>query len=73
MKLNIIVIPNAKTPLILRLEENAYKVKVNAPAVAGKANRRLIEMLSDHFDVPRSSVRIVRGLSSKNKIVEILP
>ena len=38
----------------------------------GKANRELIKKLAKHFDVPQSRVRIVSGLRSRNKIVEII-
>ena len=37
----------------------------------GKANKELIELLADKYDVPKSQIRIKSGLSSKNKLVEI--
>ena len=37
----------------------------------GKANRELIKKLAKHFKVSQSQVRIVSGLRSRNKIVEI--
>ena len=46
-------------------------VKVNAPAKEGKANKKLVEILSKHFSKPKSSIRIVKGLTSKNKVIEI--
>ena len=38
----------------------------------GKANRELIRKLAKHFNVPQSQVRIVSGLRSKDKVVEII-
>jgi uncharacterized protein (TIGR00251 family) len=50
---------------------DAYKVRLAAPPVDGKANEALIRFLAGRFDVAPSAVRIIRGLSSKMKIVEI--
>ena len=37
----------------------------------GKANKELIRKASDLFGVPENSIRIISGLSSKKKIIEI--
>jgi len=71
MKINVSVKPNAKTSEVIKVDENNFKVKVDAPAVEGEANKRLIEILADYFDVPKSSIRILKGLKSRNKTVEI--
>jgi uncharacterized protein (TIGR00251 family) len=71
MKLNITVIPNAKSPEIIKIDENDYKIKVDASASEGKANVRLIELLSEYFNVSKSSVRILKGFKNRNKIVSI--
>ncbi|HET7298151.1 MAG TPA: DUF167 domain-containing protein [Burkholderiales bacterium] len=49
------------------------KVRLQARAVDGKANDALIEFLAGHFGVPRRNVRIVSGLKSRQKRVQILP
>jgi hypothetical protein len=49
------------------------KVRLQARAVEGKANEALIEFLAAHFRVPRRNVRIVSGLKSRRKRVEIVP
>jgi uncharacterized protein (TIGR00251 family) len=49
------------------------KVRLQARAVDGKANDGLIEFLAAHFGVPRRNVRIVSGLKSRQKRVQILP
>ncbi len=46
-------------------------VRVKSPPVEGKANREMIEVLSDYFGVPKSRIRIVAGKSSRDKLVEI--
>jgi uncharacterized protein len=47
------------------------KVRLAARAVDGNANQELIAFLSDHFKVPKRSVRIVSGLRSRQKRVAI--
>ncbi len=46
-------------------------VRVKSPPVEGRANREMIEVLSDYFGVPKSRIRIVAGKSSRDKLVEI--
>ena len=46
-------------------------VGVMAQPEKGKANEEVIKKIAKHFSVPRSSVRIVSGATSKKKIVEM--
>ena len=50
---------------------DSLRVKVNSPPVGGAANEELLEILSGELGVKKSAVKIVRGRSSKDKIVEI--
>lgn len=56
-----------------RIKEGAgrYEVTVRAAAAAGMANESVIALLSKHFGVPRTKVRITRGLRGPNKVVYI--
>jgi uncharacterized protein (TIGR00251 family) len=47
------------------------KVRITAPPVDGKANAHLVKFLAKAFGVPRSSVRIVRGQTGREKTVAI--
>ncbi len=71
MKITVKVIPNAAKNEVIKESDTVFKVKVNAPAREGRANKKLIEVLSKHFRVSKSSVIISRGTSSRNKIIEI--
>ncbi|MFA5183383.1 MAG: DUF167 domain-containing protein [Syntrophales bacterium] len=70
MLLTVRVVPNAKKERLLA-EGGIVKVYLNAPPVDGKANDALIEFLAEHYKVRRSAVRIVRGETSRTKVVEI--
>ena len=71
MRIGVTVTPNARSPLVTRVDDANYKVRVDARAVEGKANERLVELLAEHFGVPKSHVRIMRGLGSRKKIVDV--
>jgi len=71
MKISVNVIPNSKISEIVKTSENSYKVRVDALASEGKANKRLIEILADYFKVKKSSVKILKGFKNRNKTIEI--
>jgi hypothetical protein len=70
MRIEVKVVPNARAEKIVSGAEG-LKVYLCAPAVDGKANARLIEFLADHCHVRKSAVTIVRGQTSRRKVVEI--
>ncbi len=51
---------------------NMLKVKLTAPPVEGAANEQLIEVIAETLGVRKSDVRVIRGQTSRNKVVEIL-
>jgi uncharacterized protein (TIGR00251 family) len=71
MKITVNVIPNSKNPEIIKISENTYKIKVDVPASKNKANKRLVEILSEYFKVSKPSISIIKGLKSRNKIIKI--
>jgi uncharacterized protein (TIGR00251 family) len=71
MEITVSIVPNSKKPEIVKVSENNYKIRVDAPASKNKANKRLVELLSEYFKVSKSSISIIKGLKSRNKIVEI--
>lgn len=49
----------------------ALKVRLQAPAVEGRANEALIELLAQLLKTPKSAVRILSGDRSRTKRIEI--
>ena len=70
-RISVTVKPNARKSLIAKLSETEYRLSVHAPAQDREANRVLIELLAQHFDVAKSKIRIVYGHFSRRKLVEI--
>lgn len=71
MLVKIHVTPNAKQASVTRTGEDALDVRVDERAVDGRANKRLLEILSEYYKIPKSSVTIVRGARSRDKIVNV--
>jgi uncharacterized protein (TIGR00251 family) len=69
--LKIKVEPRSSRKGISGVVGDAIKIKVNAPPVGGAANEELIEVLSEEFGIKKTSIKILRGMSSRNKVVEI--
>ena len=62
--------PNASKNEVIKTSE-CVKIKITAPPVDGKANKCLIEYLSKLFRVPKTSIVILRGETSKDKTLLI--
>ena len=64
--IRIKIVPNSsKNDLII--EDEFIKVKVTAQPIENKANKALVEFLSKKFKVPKTSIQIVKGDTSKEK------
>jgi uncharacterized protein (TIGR00251 family) len=63
--------PRARKNAITGLVGDALKLALTAPPVEGKANQAVIEFFADLFEIPRSSVTIASGETSRNKVVRI--
>jgi uncharacterized protein (TIGR00251 family) len=71
VKIQVKVKPNSKTEELVR-EGDSFIVKVKEPAKEGRANQAVVELLAEHFKVPKSQVTILHGLRSRNKIIEVV-
>ena len=63
--------PRAKKNAITGEVGDALKVSLTAPPVDGKANEACIEFFAKLLKVPRSSVSIASGLTSRNKVIRV--
>ena len=70
-KLWVQVKPQARKQSIEKISEQEYRIAVQAAPVAGKANDEVVELLARYFSVPKSSVKVLRGQSSRKKLIEI--
>ncbi len=71
MKIFVKVKPSSKEESIKKLSDTNFEICVKEPPVKGKANAAIIKVLAKRFGVPISSVNIIIGHTSRQKIVEI--
>lgn len=71
VRIYISVKPRKKEAKVEKIEEFVFSVWVDEVPSGGKANKRLIEILSNYFKVSKKNVRIVKGERNRNKIIEI--
>ena len=68
---SIKVHPRARKNAITGVVGDALKLALTAPPVEGRANQAVIEFFAELFAIPRSSVTIASGETSRNKVVRI--
>ena len=68
--LNLKISPNASKNAILK-DETGVKVKLTAQPIEGKANKALVEFLSKQLKIPKTSIEILKGETSKDKTLLI--
>ena len=79
--LRVHVVPNAKIDSVVGEHATAspshgghsggIKIKLRAPAVEGKANTALIRFLAEQLKLPRQSIVLERGHTSRDKLIRI--
>jgi hypothetical protein len=50
---------------------NELRIKVTAPPVDAAANEALVKLLAQHLDCPRNRVELVRGHTSRHKMLKL--
>jgi uncharacterized protein (TIGR00251 family) len=69
--LTLHVQPGAKRTEVAGVHGDALKLRLAAPPVDGAANAELLRFLADAFGVPSRRVAIVRGATSRRKVVRV--
>ncbi len=63
--------PNATTNEVVGFTDGVLQVKISAPPVKGRANKELIAFLSKILDVGKSQIYIIKGHTTRNKVIAI--
>ncbi len=71
MKIFVKVKPKSKKEEINEIDKNHFVIKIKEIPQGGKANLALVKILAKYFKIPLSKVKIISGLKSKNKVLEI--
>jgi len=68
MKFEIKVHPGSKQE---KVSGPPYEIWIRAKSERGKANQAVLEIISKHFSVPKSRIKIVKGIKSRKKLIEM--
>jgi len=71
-KLFITAKPSSKKEGIEKTSESTYIIKVKELAIEGKANKAILKKLSGYLKIPINRLKIVSGLKSRKKVIEII-
>ena len=69
--LSLKVQPRASSNAVVGPSGNELRVKVTAPPVDAAANEALVRFLAEHLGCSRNRVELVRGHTSRHKVVKI--
>ena len=72
MRISVRVKPGTKGATRLeKQEDGSFTAFLHARAHDGEANKALLELISDEFEVPKTSIAIVAGAKSRDKVIEL--
>ena len=72
MRISVRVKPGTKgTTRLEKQPDGSYVAFLHARAHDGEANKALLELISDEFKVPKTSIDIVTGAKSRDKVIEL--
>jgi uncharacterized protein len=63
--------PRARKNAITGVVGDALKLALTAPPIEGRANEAVIRFFADLFEIPRASVTIASGATSRTKVLRI--
>ena len=73
MRINITVKPNStKGPLLEEQPDKSLIIYLREIAFDGQANQALIKLLAKHFKASKNNISIIRGKTSRHKVVDII-
>ncbi|MGQ0569284.1 MAG: DUF167 domain-containing protein [Armatimonadota bacterium] len=71
MRLSVVVTARARQQRVERIDATGLRVAVMAPAKEGRANAAVIKLVAEFLGVPPSRVKIIRGATGRNKLIEV--
>ena len=71
VRIDVFVQPRAAKTELAGLHDGHPKIRIAAPPVEGAANLALIEFVARRLKIAKSRVRVVGGLTSRRKVIEI--
>lgn len=69
--LQVLVQPKARRNQVVGVHAGRLKVAVTAPPDRGAANEAVMRLIAEELGVPRTTIRLIRGATSRRKDLEL--
>lgn len=69
-RISVRVIPRAKINRVETQPDGTVRIHTTTAPTDGKATADVIKMLAEHYGVPKTSIKLVRGQTSRDKVFE---
>lgn len=69
-RINVRVIPRAKLNRVDVQPDGIVRVHTTTAPTDGKATNDVIKMLAEHYNVPKTSIKLIHGATSRTKVFE---
>lgn len=71
MRISVKVKAGSSRQKVEKIDNTNYAVWVRAKPADGKANEAVISALAEYFDIAKSNITLLKGHTSKHKILEV--
>lgn len=72
MKVEVVVKPNSRhRHEVVKNYDGSLTIYIKDPPIENRANKAVIALLSEYYQVPKSAITIHRGVANKRKVVAI--
>ncbi|MDH5716505.1 MAG: DUF167 domain-containing protein [Spirochaetia bacterium] len=71
MTIEVLAHPKSKQKKLV-IKENIFHAYIHSPPEKGKANSEVQILLADYFNLPKSSICLIKGEKFKHKIFQII-
>lgn len=72
MKVEVVVKPNSRhRHEVVKNCDGSLTIYIKDPPIENRANKAVIALLSEYYQVPKSTITIHRGAANKRKVVAI--
>ena len=72
MLIHVKIHPDSKENKIVKKNDTSFIVYVKEPAEDNRANKKMIEIISEEFGIIKSKVKIVTGHHQPSKIIDLI-
>jgi len=67
VKVNVL----SKEDKVIKKSEDSFEVFVKVDAQRNMANKKIIELLAEYFNLPQYRIKMIKGFKESNKIFNI--